>query len=119
MKQFNKKVLSATVSMMMTWAVCGSIQTSVASDIEIYKDASSGKTTITLMLDTSGSMSTEQVGKTACDLPSDISSNNTTLKSESSGTTPSYTKYYCEVDGTDERRYYYQRSKEFSSKGNS
>ncbi len=63
MKQFNKKVLSATVSMMMTWAVCGSIQTSVASDIEIYKDSSSGKTTITLMLDTSGSMSTEQVGK--------------------------------------------------------
>ncbi|MEN8389595.1 PilC/PilY family type IV pilus protein [Acinetobacter indicus] len=119
MKQFNKKVLSATVSMMMTWAVCGSIQTSVASDIEIYKDSSSGKTTITLMLDTSGSMSTEQVGKTACDLPSDISSNNTTLKSESSGTTPSYTKYYCEVDGTDERRYYYQRSKEFSSKGTS
>lgn len=56
MKQFNKKVLSATVSMMMTWAVCGSIQTSVASDIEIYKDATKGKTNILLMLDTSGSM---------------------------------------------------------------
>lgn len=115
MKQFNKKVLSATVSMMMTWAVCGSIQTSVASDIEIYKDASSGKTTITLMLDTSGSMSTEQVGKDACDLPSVISSNNATLKSESSGTTPSYTKYYCEVGARDERRYYYRRSEELGS----
>jgi|LSQX01.1.fsa_nt_gb type IV pilus assembly protein PilY1 len=56
MKQFNKKVLSATVSMMMTWAVCGSIQTSIASDIEIYKDATKGKTNILLMLDTSGSM---------------------------------------------------------------
>ncbi|MCO8107018.1 pilus assembly protein [Acinetobacter indicus] len=56
MKQFNKKVLSATVSMMMTWAVCGSIPTSVASDIEIYKDATKGKTNILLMLDTSGSM---------------------------------------------------------------
>lgn len=56
MKRFNKKVLSATVSMMMTWAVCGSIQTSVASDIEIYKDSTKGKTNILLMLDTSGSM---------------------------------------------------------------
>lgn len=56
MKQFNKKVLSATVSMMMTWAVCGSIQTSVASDIEIYRDSTKGKTNILLMLDTSGSM---------------------------------------------------------------
>ncbi|WPC34553.1 PilC/PilY family type IV pilus protein [Acinetobacter sp. YWS30-1] len=42
--------------MMMTWALCGSIQTSVASDIEIYKDATKGKTNILLMLDTSGSM---------------------------------------------------------------
>lgn len=56
MKRFNKKVLSATVSMMMTWVVCGSIQTSVASDIEIYKDSTKGKTNILLMLDTSGSM---------------------------------------------------------------
>lgn len=56
MKQFNKKVLSATVSMMMTWAVCGSIQTSVASDIEIYKDAAAGKVTLFMMFDTSGSM---------------------------------------------------------------
>ncbi|MFP6842512.1 MAG: PilC/PilY family type IV pilus protein [Acinetobacter sp.] len=56
MKQFNKKVLSATVSMMMIWAVCGSIQTSVASDIEIYKDAAAGKVTLFMMFDTSGSM---------------------------------------------------------------
>lgn len=56
MKQFNKKVLSATVSIMMTWAVCGSIQTSVASDIEIYKDAAAGKVTLFMMFDTSGSM---------------------------------------------------------------
>ncbi|WP_252725375.1 pilus assembly protein [Acinetobacter indicus] len=119
MKQFNKKVLSATVSMMMTWAVCGSIQTSIASDIEIYKDAAAGKTTITLMLDTSGSMSTDQVGKEACDLPRGISSGDATLKSESSGTTPSYTKNYCEVDGEDERRYYYQRSRELGNWRNS
>lgn len=56
MKRFNKKVLSATVSTMMTWAVCGSIQTSVASDIEIYKDAAAGKVTLFMMFDTSGSM---------------------------------------------------------------
>lgn len=56
MKQFNKKVLSATVSMMMTWAVCASIPTSMASDIEIYKDAVAGNVTLFMMFDTSGSM---------------------------------------------------------------
>jgi Tfp pilus tip-associated adhesin PilY1 len=56
MKSFNKKVLSASVSMTMTLAICGAIPMSSASDIEIYSDSTKGKTSILLMLDTSGSM---------------------------------------------------------------
>ena len=56
MKKLNQKnALSATVSMLMTLTVCSSV--SQASDIDIYSNATGGKTTIMLMLDTSGSMS--------------------------------------------------------------
>lgn len=69
MKKLNQKnTLSATVSMLMTLTVCSSV--SQASDIDIYSNATGGKTTITLMLDTSGSMSVSQVGRSACDLAS-------------------------------------------------
>ncbi len=55
MKKLNhKNALSATVSMLMTLTVCSSV--SQASDIDIYSNATGGKTTITMMLDTSGSM---------------------------------------------------------------
>lgn len=56
MKSLNKKVFSASVSMMMTLAICSAVPMSSASDIEIYSDATKGKTSILLMLDTSGSM---------------------------------------------------------------
>ncbi len=82
----HKKGLSATVSMLMTLTVCSSV--SQASDIDIYSNATGGKTTIMLMLDTSGSMSD-------CDLAPDTSY---TGGSEPSGTTPGYTKYFCAVD---------------------
>lgn len=51
----HKKGLSATVSMLMTLVVCQSVSVQ-ASDIDIYSNATGGKTTITMMLDTSGSM---------------------------------------------------------------
>ncbi len=73
-------------------------------DLEIYKAAEGGKTTITMMLDTSGSMSIDQVNY-ACDLPSNISFNRSMVGSESSATTPSYTRKYCGIDG--EKRYFY------------
>lgn len=75
-------------------------------DLEIYKAAEGGKTTITMMLDTSGSMGIDQVDY-ACDLPSNISFNRSMVGSESSATEPSYTRRYCEVDG--EKRYFYKR----------
>ena len=49
----HKKGLSATVSMLMTLVVCQSVSVQ-ASDIDIYSNATGGKTTIMLMLDTSG-----------------------------------------------------------------
>jgi type IV pilus assembly protein PilY1 len=78
-------------------------------DLEIYKAAEGGKTTITMMLDTSGSMTAAQsnVGASACDLPAEVSSSNITITTETSATTPSYTRRYCEVDG--EKRYFYKR----------
>ena len=87
MKKLNhKNALSATVSMLMTLTVCSSV--SQASDIDIYSNATGGKTTIMLMLDTSGSMSD-------CDLAPGTSY---TGGSEPSGTTPGYTKYFCAVN---------------------
>ncbi|AWA46885.1 pilus assembly protein PilC [Acinetobacter junii] len=90
----HKKGLSATVSMLMTLVVCQSVSVQ-ASDIDIYSNATGGKTTIMLMLDTSGSMSESQVGGSACELAPGTTY---TPGSEPSGTTPGYTKYYCGVD---------------------
>lgn len=108
----HKNTLSAAVSMFMTLAVCYSVSAQ-ASDIDIYSNATSGKTTITLMLDTSGSMSESQAGESACELASGTTY---TAGNEPSGTTPPYTKYYCEVDDG-QRKYYYRRMREQVSCG--
>lgn len=101
----HKKGLSATVSMLMTLVVCQSVSVQ-ASDIDIYSNATGGKTTITLMLDTSGSMSAVRMTDgSACELSPDTAY---TLGEEPSGTTPPYTKYYCGVDDG-QRKYYYRR----------
>ena len=70
-------------------------------DLEIYKPAETGKTTITMMLDTSGSMTIDQVNY-ACDLPG--GSTTYTKRSELSTTTPQYKRNYCETN----KRYYYR-----------
>ena len=109
MKTLNSRiVLSTAVSALMTMMVCSSV--SQASDIEIYSNATGGKTTITLMLDTSGSMSESQVGASACELSGSTSY---TPGSETSSTTPSYTRYYCGVaipGSSSQRVYYYKRT---------
>lgn len=75
-------------------------------DLEIYKAAEGGKTTITMMLDTSGSMSSaiSFVGDSACDLPSGMSSSR--IRTENSTTSPVYTRRYCETSN----RYFYRLS---------
>lgn len=77
-------------------------------DLEIYKAAEGGKVTITMMLDTSGSMTQTQVKSDACDLPNGVVSSTTDYKTsyEYSATTPSYKRYYCTAG---EKRYYYYR----------
>lgn len=54
-KLYQKNILSASVSMVMTLVLCQSAATQ-ASDIDIYSSTTGGKTSILLMLDTSGSM---------------------------------------------------------------
>lgn len=73
-------------------------------DLEIYKAAEGGKTTITMMLDTSGSMSAlvSNVGADACDLPNGVSSNG--IKQQSPSTMP-YPKVYCET-----RKFFYRKT---------
>lgn len=71
-------------------------------DLEIYKAAEGGKVTITMMLDTSGSMDAS-LFPDACDLPSGISYNSITT--QSSTTTPSYSRKYCKID----KRYFYKQ----------
>lgn len=74
-------------------------------DLEIYKAAEGGKTTITMMLDTSGSMTSNQVDY-ACDIPESPSYKQ---GYEMSFTTPSYKRYIC-VTGSP--RFYYRHDTE-------
>lgn len=88
------KYLVVVVASMMVMPVA---QADVAGkkigDLEIYKPAQAGKTTITMMLDTSGSMTINQVNSAVtCDLPSGTSY---TKGFENSTTTPVYRRDYC------------------------
>jgi len=69
-----------------------------ANDLDIYRPAVEGKTTLVLMLDTSGSMG----GSGACDMPSGVTSLST--GTVSSGTTPSYTRFFC--NGSNGQQYF-------------
>lgn len=113
MKQFNQKLLSASVSMFMTVSICH-VATTQASDIDIYKLPDATKLTIYMMLDTSGSMDmpymyTQGDADSACDLPSGVSS----VARASDVPHPDgrgYTRNFCEVGGP-EVRYYYRSNK--------
>lgn len=78
-------------------------------DLEIYKAAEGGKVTITMMLDTSGSMTQTQVESDACDLPSGITSKTIIYawSYDNSNTNPSYKRYYC--TGKQDNKKYYDR----------
>lgn len=78
-------------------------------DLEIYEPAAGGKVTITMMLDTSGSMTSAQsnVGISACDLPAGSSASNTSITTETSSTSPTYTRRYCATGGT--KTYFYKK----------
>ena len=76
-------------------------------DLEIYKAAEGGKTTITMMLDTSGSMSIYQVNY-ACDLPAGSSYSR---DSEPSSTDPSYARNYC-----DTTKYFFRQDRDYTNR---
>ena len=112
MKKFNQKLFSAMVSMLMTLSICH-VVTTQASDIDIYRPATTGQTRIMFILDTSSSMQASSSFKFACDAPVDDSA--VTIprsNTETSTTTPSYTRYYCTANvsvETSPKTYKYKR----------
>ena len=78
-------------------------------DLEIYEAAEGGKITITMMLDTSGSMSAlvPAVKADACDLPAGMSSNS--IKTDTSSSTTPYDRVYCVVNINGKQERYYDR----------
>lgn len=99
-----KKGLSATVSMLMTLAVCH-VATTQASDIDIYSNSTGGLTRIMFVLDTSQSMSVNyDSGRNlnmACDAPPNVTVTNNNRSQPISASTvggisiPAYTRRYC------------------------
>src|SRR5690554_1579053 len=120
MNRINRKnTLSTTVSMLMTLVICHSVSTQ-ASDIDIYSNSTGGQTRIMFVLDTSSSMKATNTMKMACDAP--VADNQVTVPSnnkESSGTTPSYDRYYCTANTTVEtspKTYHYKEETTSTSK---
>lgn len=104
MKNFNQKLFSATVSMLMTVTIC-QVATTQASDIDIYRPATTGQTRIMFVLDTSQSMSVNyDSGRNlnmACDAPPNVTVTNNNRSQPISASTvggisiPAYTRRYC------------------------
>ncbi|MCG8148069.1 pilus assembly protein PilY [Moraxella sp. PS-22] len=98
-------LVAAVVSLMIMPPSQSNAAQNNIGDLEIYKAAEGGKVTITMMLDTSGSMTQTQAGSNACDL-NGVANTTTNYSStyDTSATTPSYRRYYC--IGRDNRKYY-------------
>lgn len=95
-------VMASMMTMPMTQA---DVAGKRIGDLEIYKPAEGGNVTITMMLDTSGSMSLNRVSY-ACDIPGSPSYKK---GYEMSLTDPSYKRYSCIVGSP---RFYYRLSPE-------
>jgi type IV pilus assembly protein PilY1 len=104
-----KKVLALSLSAIMTAAFSTATYTH-ASDIDIYQQARSGDISLMMLFDISGSMGAPQLtgNADACDIPSGKSVESP--GSSPSGTTPSYTRYYCNVLETKTYKYRYRRN---------
>ncbi len=101
-----KYLVVAVASMMAMPLAQADVSHKKIGDLEIYKAAEGGNIVITMMLDTSGSMTANQVGKSACDVPSGTSySYNKNF--DWSNTTPRYKRDYCDVGS---KKYYYRQS---------
>lgn len=104
---FCRKSFASSVSAAMTVLLCVSTVTQLqASDIDIYQPAKSANVTLMFMLDISGSMTLNQVGESACDIPSTYTYSDT--GSEVATTTRPYTRYYCNAASTSTKKYLYR-----------
>lgn len=92
-----KYLVVAVASMMIVHVAQADVAHRKVGDLEIYKAAEGGNIVITMMLDTSGSMTANQVGKDACDTPAGNKPVYKTSYYEWSSTTPSYKRDYCLV----------------------
>ena len=101
-----KYLVVAMTSMMAISVSQADVAGKKIGDLEIYKAAEGGKTTITMMLDTSGSMTLNQVNY-ACDLPGGATF--AAKGSEWSNTNPQYIRNFC---SSSDARYFYRLSTE-------
>ena len=110
-----KKVLALSLSAIMTAAVATATMTH-ASDIDIYQQARSGDISLMMLFDISGSMGAPQLtgDADACDIPS--GKNVASSGNSPSGTTPSYTRYYCNVVETKTYKYRYDGRNNISNR---
>ena len=102
-----KYLVIAVASMLAVSVAQADVANKKIGDLEIYKAAEGGNIVITMMLDTSGSMTANQVGAAACDVPAGVSKSYSTSKPtfDESNTTPSYRRYYCTTNA--DTRYYF------------
>ncbi len=102
------KMKVSSVAAAVTALVCMATAPSYASDIEIYTkpSATAGSGVVVMMLDTSGSMSIDEGGTSACDLPRGLA-NNRTITSAGTDTINGYSRRYCYfANGQDINIYY-------------
>lgn len=96
MKKFNEKLLSTTVSSLMTMVILSATTATQSSDIDIYKLPDDSEVTVFMMLDTSGSMDLKQVDNSPCE----VSSSNAQIVDVPHPENRGYTRNYCQVGGT-------------------
>ncbi|EPG41516.1 hypothetical protein [Acinetobacter colistiniresistens] len=106
MKNFNQKLLSASVSMLMTMSICH-VVTAQASDIDIYKLPDATELTVMMMLDLSGSMDLTAVSDNGpCDLGTVSSSGKVTGDTVAGG----YSTNFCYTGTKGRSNIYYYRA---------
>ncbi|MFU8926217.1 hypothetical protein [Acinetobacter puyangensis] len=103
-KQKYEKLKLGTLSAMLTGLICVATVPSYASDIEIYTKPSStaGSGVVVMMLDTSGSMSRDIVGISACDFPDNYTYDDFDIAKNTNNATfgnRPYDRIACKVSG--------------------
>lgn len=110
-----KKIQMTILSASLTALMCSSV--TQASDLQIYAMPTAGNKTIIMMLDTSGSMGygANYDGSDSMSIEEDYKvcvNGRANIKTVSSGTTPKYDRYYCQVDYSTSSFSAYQRLKD-------